>query len=340
MRIFVTGAAGYIGSHTVLELLEQGYDFVAADNFSNSSPLAVERVKRLAGRDFPFYNSDVRDAAGLDEIFNSHEIDCIVHFAGLKAVGESVKIPLDYYGNNLNSTIALCNAMRQYGVKKFIFSSSATVYSSDNDMPLTEDSAVGNCANPYGWTKFMCEQILRDAAAANGDWVVSILRYFNPIGAHKSGEIGEDPRDIPNNLMPFITQVAVGRLDHLRVFGDDYDTNDGTGVRDYIHVVDLAKGHVEALRHLENRSDISVFNLGTGMGTSVLELVGAFEKASGVKIPRKIEGRRGGDLPVCYASVVKAERQLAWTANITIEEGCEDSWRWQRKNPHGYKEKT
>jgi len=336
MNIFVTGGAGYIGSHTVLELLGQGHDVVCADNFSNSKPEAVDRIKKLAGRDFPFYDIDVRDGAALDKIFSSHEIDYIIHFAGFKAVGESVRNPLIYYENNVGSTIALCGAMQRHGVKKIIFSSSATVYNSGNDMPLTEESPVGDCTNPYGRTKLMCEQILSDAVAANGDWAVALLRYFNPIGAHSSGDIGEDPRDVPNNLMPYITQVAVGRLEHLNIFGDDYNTSDGTGVRDYIHVTDLAQGHVAAIWYIENRTGTSVFNLGTGRGTSVLELVEAFERATGMKIKRKVAGRREGDLPVCFSSVVKAERLLYWTADKTIGEACADAWRWQSKNPNGY----
>ena len=336
MTIFVAGAAGYIGSHTVLELLNSGYDVVAADNFSNSKPEAVAQVKRLSGKDFPFYNMDIRDAKKLTAIFSSHSIDCVIHFAGLKAVGESISVPIKYYGNNLESTIALCEVMQKQGVSKFIFSSSATVYSSDNAMPLTEESATGNCTNPYGWTKFMCEQILKDAANADNDLSVALLRYFNPIGAHESGDIGEDPQGIPNNLMPYIAQVAVGRLDTLKVFGNDYDTPDGTGVRDYIHVVDLAKGHVAAIKHICETTGVSVYNLGTGKGTSVLELADAFEKASGVTIPRKIAPRRQGDLPICYAAVDKAKRELGWVCEKTIADAAADAWNWQRKNPNGY----
>gem|GEM_PF-1000 len=336
MKIFITGAAGYIGSHTAIELISQGYDVVCADNFSNSRPEAAERVKKLAGADFPFYNMDVRDETGLDEVFSAHEIGCVMHFAGMKAVGESVRIPLSYYANNLDSTIALCNAMQKHGVRKMAYSSSATVYNGGGTMPLTEDAATGDCSNPYGWTKFMCERILRDAASANGDWAVALLRYFNPIGAHESGEIGEDPLGVPNNLMPYIAQVAVGRLESLSVFGNDYDTVDGTGVRDYVHVSDLAKGHVAAVKYLEGHPGTCAFNLGTGRGTSVLELVSAFEKASGVSISKKIEGRRAGDLPVCYADVSKAKRELGWAAEKTIGDACADSWRWQSKNPKGY----
>ncbi|MCL2163827.1 MAG: UDP-glucose 4-epimerase GalE [Oscillospiraceae bacterium] len=336
MAIFVTGGAGYIGSHTVLELLAQGFDVVVADNFSNSKPEAVTRVKQLAGTDFPFYQLDVRDIRQLDRVFNGHRIDCVIHFAGLKAVGESVNEPLRYYANNLSSTIELCSAMQRHNVSRFIFSSSATVYSGNNAMPLTEESDAGGCANPYGWTKYMCEQILRDTASIGKNWAVALLRYFNPIGAHESGRIGEDPQDIPNNLMPFISQTAIGRRKCLNIFGGDYDTPDGTGVRDYVHVVDLAAGHVSAIKYLERVAGVSVFNLGTGKGISVLELVSAFEEASGVSIPKQIVGRRPGDLPVCYASTEKARRELGWAARKTIADACADSWRWQSDNPNGY----
>ena len=334
--IFVTGGAGYIGSHAILELLGQGYDVVAADNFSNSKPEAIKRVKELAGRDFPFFEMDLRDEAQLGRIFAEFDIDCVIHFAGLKAVGESVEKPLEYYANNLNSTIALCEAMKKFDVGKIIFSSSATVYSMDNEMPLTEDSCLGSCTNPYGWTKFMCEQILTDAAKANEGWSVGLLRYFNPIGAHESGRIGEDPQDIPNNLMPYIAQTAVGRLPCLKVYGDDYDTPDGTGIRDYIHVVDLVAGHVAAIKYLEKHAGVSIFNLGTGKGVSVLELVSAFEEATGVSIPKKISPRRPGDGPVCYASTGKAKKELGWEAKKSIFDACADTWRWQKNNPNGY----
>ena len=336
MTVFVTGGAGYIGSHTVLELIEQGYGVVAADNFSNSKPECIARVKQLTGQDFPFYETDVRDAGMLDSIFMKHNIDCVIHFAGSKAVGESVSEPLKYYSNNIDSTITLCGAMKKYNVNKFVFSSSATVYSADNAMPLTEGSATGNCANPYGWTKLMCEQILTDTATASPGWAVALLRYFNPIGAHESGRIGEDPQDIPNNLMPYIAQTAVGRREYLSIFGGDYDTPDGTGVRDYIHVSDLAAGHAAAIKHLESHKGVSVFNLGTGKGVSVLELVAAFEQASGVSIPKKITGRRPGDLPVCYASTDKARLELGWEARRSIADACADVWRWQSGNPNGY----
>ena len=336
MSVFVTGGAGFIGSHTVLELLERGYDVVAADNFTNSRFEAIERVKLLAGRDFPFIEMDVRDEKGLDRIFGEYDISCIIHFAGLKAVGESVRLPLAYYANNLDSTIALCKAMQRHNVRKIIFSSSATVYSGGEKMPLTEESLTGGCSNPYGWTKFMCEQILRDAANANEGWAVALLRYFNPIGAHPSGRIGEDPQDVPNNLMPYIAQTAVGRREYLSVYGGDYDTPDGTGVRDYIHVSDLAAGHVSAIKYIEAQAGVSAFNLGTGKGVSVLELVSAFEEASGVKIPKRIVERRPGDLAVCYAATSKAKRELGWEAKKTINDACADAWRWQKCNPDGY----
>jgi len=336
MRIFVTGGAGYIGSHTILELIKQGYDVVAIDNFSNSKPEAIKRVKELAGCDFPFYDADLRDCMQLDRIFAEHDIDCVIHFAGLKAVGESVGKPIEYYANNINTTIALCDAMKKHGVNRIIFSSSATVYDAADEMPLTESSHTGGCTNPYGWTKFMCEQILTDAVNAYDGWSVSLLRYFNPIGAHESGRIGEDPQDIPNNLMPYIAQTAVGRLPFLSVFGDDYDTPDGTGVRDYIHVTDLVIGHVAAIRYLEAHSGVSIFNLGTGNGVSVLELVSAFEEATGVKIPKKKAPRRPGDIPICYASIDKAKKELGWEAKKSLRDACADTWRWQKNNPNGY----
>jgi len=346
MTIFVTGGAGYIGSHAILELLKQGYNVVAADNFSNSKPESIRRVKELAGVDFPFYEIDVCDARQLDRVFSEKDVDCVIHFAGLKAVGESTEKPLEYYTNNLNSTITLCYAMKKHGVKKIIFSSSATVYDAGDTMPLTENSRTGGCINPYGWTKFMCEQILTDAVSVSEGWSLILLRYFNPIGAHESGRIGEDPQDIPNNLMPYIAQTAVGRHPHLNVFGDDYDTPDGTCLRDYIHVVDLVAGHVAAIKYLETQTEsigkdpaspnVSVFNLGTGKGVSVLELVSAFEEATGVSIPKKIAPRRPGDGPVCYASTDKAKKELGWSAKKTLLEACADTWRWQKNNPNGY----
>ena len=336
MTIFVTGGEGYIGSHAILELINSGYEVVAADNFSNSRPEAVRRVKELAGCDFSFYVMDIRDGARLEQVFTQHDIDCVIHFAGLKAVGESVEKPLEYYANNLNSTIAMCEAMKKHNVTKIIFSSSATVYDTEDEMPLTEKSRTGGCINPYGWTKFMCEQILTDTVSANDGWSMVLLRYFNPIGAHESGRIGEDPQDIPNNIMPFITQTAVGRHTHLNVFGSDYDTPDGTCLRDYIHVVDLVAGHVAAIKYLDTHTGVSIFNLGTGNGISVLELVSAFEQATGVKIPTKDAPRRPGDGPVCYAATERAKRELGWEAKKTIFEACADTWRWQKNNPNGY----
>jgi len=336
MNVLVTGGAGYIGSHTCVELLERGYGVVVADNLVNSSAGALERVESITGKKLEFYQKDVRDRAALDEIFETHDIGCVIHFAGLKAVGESVSMPLEYYDNNLGSTITLCRAMRDHGVKDIIFSSSATVYSGDNEMPLGESSRTGMCTNPYGWTKYMSEQIMRDTAFADAGWSVTLLRYFNPIGAHSSGLIGEDPRGIPNNLMPYISQVAIGRLDHLTVFGDDYDTHDGTGVRDYIHVVDLARGHVSAIDYMREHRGENVFNLGTGKGYSVLDMVQAFERVNGVKIPYVISGRRPGDLATVYAATDKSAELLGWRAQYGLDEMCRDTWNWQRKNPRGY----
>ena len=336
MSVLVTGGAGYIGSHTILELLEQGFDIVAVDNCSNSKKEAIDRLKKLSGRDFPFYKMDLRNEKELSNVFQSHKIDSVMHFAALKAVGESVEKPFLYYKNNLSSTLALCNAMEKYGVTKFVFSSSASVYRGDNPMPLTEESAVGDCLNPYAWSKFICERILKDIAKANSAWSVAILRYFNVIGAHESGLIGEDPQGVPNNLMPYIAQVAVGRREYLSIFGDDYDTPDGTGVRDYIHVTDVAAGHVAALEYICKYKGADAFNLGTGKGTSVLELVRAFEEASGIMINKKIAPRRPGDLPVCYASPDKAKTELNWCAKKTAEDAAADTWNWQSKNPKGY----
>jgi len=336
MTVLVTGGTGYIGSHTCVELLNQGMDVVVVDNLVNSSPEALNRVRKITGRDLAFYNLDVRDAEKLSAVFDEHPIDCVIHFAGLKAVGESVAKPMLYYDNNLNSTITLCRVMEKHGVKRLIFSSSATVYSGDNEMPLTEDSKTGNCTNPYGWTKYFGEQILRDIAKADPEWSVISLRYFNPVGAHESGTIGEDPKDIPNNLMPYISQVAVGRRDHLSVFGKDYPTPDGTGVRDYIHVVDLARGHVAAIRYLMEHTGEAVFNLGTGTGYSVLDMVHAFEDANGVKVPYEITPRRPGDLPTCYADPQKSAQVLDWKAEHTLVDMCRDSFRWQSQNPNGY----
>ena len=336
MTVLVTGGAGYIGSHTCVELLDRGFDIVVVDNLVNSNVKSLDRVKQITGKDFPYYELDIRDKAALDKIFENHKIDCVMHFAGLKAVGESVAMPLEYYDNNLFTTITLCKSMGEHGVKQIIFSSSATVYTGDNEMPLREDSRIGYCTNPYGWTKYMSEQILRDLAKADPEWSVVLLRYFNPIGAHASGLIGEDPQGIPNNLMPFISQTAIGRRECLSVFGNDYDTHDGTGVRDYIHVVDLAQGHVAAVDYMQNHKGESVFNLGTGTGYSVLDMVKAFERVTGKTVPYKITERRPGDLGMVYASPEKSAEVLGWKAKFGLDEMCRDTWNWQSKNPMGY----
>lgn len=330
MTVLVTGGMGYIGSHTCVELLEQGMDVVVVDNLVNSSAEAGKRVEQITGRPLKFYQMDVRDRAGLDRIFTEQKIDCVIHFAGLKAVGESVQMPLEYYDNNLGSTITLCEAMRDHGVRQIIFSSSATVYSGDNEMPLYETSRTGNCTNPYGWTKYVCEQILRDYVVADPSWSVVLLRYFNPIGAHPSGLIGEDPRGVPNNLMPYITQTAAGIRKELSIFGDDYETPDGTGVRDYIHITDLARGHIAAIGYTEEHVGWEAINLGTGHGTSVLKLVQTFERVNGVPVPHRIAPRRAGDLASCYAGTEKARRLLGWQAEKGLEDICRDAWRWQR----------
>ena len=338
MTVLVTGGAGYIGSHTCVELLNLGYDVVVIDNLVNSCVKSLERVRDITGKNLTFYQEDVRNRAVLDSIFEKHDVGCVIHFAGLKAVGESVQMPLEYYDNNLFSTVTLCEAMRDHGVGNIVFSSSATVYSGDNEMPLQEISKTGMCTNPYGWTKYMCEQILRDTAKANGNWSVTLLRYFNPIGAHPSGLIGEDPRGIPNNLMPYISQVAVGRRDHLNVFGNDYNTHDGTGVRDYIHVCDLASGHVAAIDYMRNHKGENVFNLGTGTGYSVLDMVNAFERVTGRSVPYEIVDRRPGDLATVYASPDKSADILGWKAKYNLDDMCRDAWNWQSKNPMGYSE--
>ena len=338
MNVLVTGGAGYIGSHTCLELLESGYGVVVIDNLCNSNPKSLDRVQELTGKTLKFYEGDVRDETLLAKIFTENEIGCVIHFAGLKAVGESVAKPWEYYDNNLNSTLVLTKVMKQFGMKNIIFSSSATVYTADNEMPLKETSRTGGCTNPYGWTKYMTEQILSGMATAEPDWSIVLLRYFNPIGAHKSGRIGEDPRGIPNNLMPYLTQVAVGRREELSVFGDDYDTPDGTGVRDYIHVVDLAKGHVAAVRYAAENSGCEVFNLGTGTGYSVLDMVHTFIDANRVPVPYKIVDRRPGDIATCYADPTKSLEKLGWKAELGLTEMCRDSWNWQKNNPMGYGE--
>ena len=338
MNILVTGGAGYIGSHTCIELMANGYDVIVVDNLCNSNPKSLDRVEQLAGKKPKFYEGDVRDEALMRKIFAENEISAVIHFAGLKAVGESVAQPWRYYDNNLNSTLVLTKAMEEAGCKRIIFSSSATVYSGDNEMPLRETSRTGNCTNPYGWTKYMTEQILSGMAHADKEWSIVLLRYFNPVGAHASGLIGEDPRGIPNNLMPFISQVAVGRREKLNVFGNDYDTHDGTGVRDYIHVVDLAKGHVAAVKYAVENLGCEVFNLGTGTGYSVLDMVKAIEEANGVKVPYQIVDRRPGDLATCYADPAKSLEKLGWKAEKTLVDMCRDSWNWQSKNPMGYGE--
>jgi len=335
MNILVTGGAGYIGSHTVVELIAAGHDVVVVDNLINSSVESLRRVEKIVGKSIPFYEIDVRNAGALDKVFAKDSFDAVIHFAGLKAVGESVEKPLLYYENNLGMTFSLLDVMAKHDVKKIVFSSSATVYGTPKELPLTEKSPVGiSLTNPYGKTKYMIEEILRDVAAANPGFSASLLRYFNPIGAHESGQIGEDPQGIPNNLMPFISQVAVGKRDKLSVFGDDYDTPDGTGVRDYIHVVDLARGHVAALTHMQPGAN--AYNLGTGRGTSVLELIHAFESASGQTIPYQVIPRRPGDITSCYADAFKAEQELGWKAEKSIEDACRDSWRWQSQNPNGF----
>ena len=338
MNVLVTGGAGYIGSHTCVELLNSGYGVVVIDNLCNSNPKSLERVQAITGKTLKFYEGDVRDADLLRKIFAENEIGCVIHFAGLKAVGESVSIPWKYYDNNLNSTLVLTKVMEEVGMKKLIFSSSATVYSADNEMPLKETSRTGGCTNPYGWTKFMTEQILSGMSHADPEWSVVLLRYFNPIGAHETGDIGVDPRGIPNNLMPYITQVAIGRREFLSVFGNDYDTHDGTGVRDYIHVVDLAKGHVAAVKFADANNGCEVFNLGTGTGYSVLDMVKAFGTANELELPYKIVGRRPGDISTCYADPAKSREILGWVAEKDLQDMCRDSWRWQSKNPMGYGE--
>ena len=338
MAILVTGGAGYIGSHTCIELINAGYDVVVLDNLSNSSEKSLERVAKITGKKIPFYKVDILDKEGMNEIFEKESIDSVIHFAGLKAVGESVAKPLEYYHNNITGTLLLCDVMRAHNVKNIIFSSSATVYGDPAFIPITEDCPKGKITNPYGQTKSMLEQILTDLHVADPEWNVVLLRYFNPIGAHESGLIGEDPKGIPNNLLPYIAQVAVGKLEALGVFGDDYDTPDGTGVRDYIHVVDLAKGHVKALKKIADKSGVSIYNLGTGNGYSVLQVLHAFEKACGKKIPYVIKPRRPGDIATCYADASKAKKELGWEAEYDIERMCTDAWRRQSNNPNGYAE--
>jgi len=336
MAILVTGGAGYIGSHTVIELQNAGMEVVVLDNLCNSSRESLKRVEKITGKPVKFYEVDINDAAGLNTVFENEDIDSCIHFAGLKAVGESVEKPLEYYTNNISGSLVLFDVMRKHNVKNIVFSSSATVYGSPKFVPITEDCPKGEITNPYGQTKGMLEQILTDIQKADPEWNVIILRYFNPIGAHKSGTIGENPNGIPNNLMPYITQVAVGKLKSLGIFGNDYDTPDGTGVRDYIHVVDLAIGHVNAINKINEKPGLKIYNLGTGKGYSVLDIVKNFEEASGVKIPYVIKARRAGDIATCYSDATKAKEELGWTAKRDLHEMCEDSWRWQEGNPSGY----
>ncbi|KXY70673.1 UDP-glucose 4-epimerase GalE [Bacillus anthracis] len=335
MAILITGGAGYIGSHTCIELLNNNYKIIVVDNLSNSSIESLNRVKDITGKKFKFYKENVLNREKMNEVFLENNIEAVIHFAGFKAVGESTTIPLTYYYNNIISTIVLCDVMQKHNVKNFIFSSSATVYGTPKTSPITEEFPL-SVTNPYGQTKLMIEQIMRDVAKADDEWSIALLRYFNPFGAHQSGRIGEDPNGIPNNLMPYVTQVAVGKLKELNIFGNDYPTKDGTGVRDYIHVVDLAKGHVKALEKVLKTKGIEAYNLGTGKGYSVLEMVKAFEKVSGKKIPYKVIGRRPGDVAICFADVSKAKRELGWEAEYGLEEMCVDSWRWQVNNKNGY----
>ena len=333
--VLVTGGAGFIGSHTSVELLNAGYDIIILDNFVNSKPESLKRIKELTDKDFKFYQADIRDEEAMTKVFAENKIDAVIHFAGLKSVPQSIKEPLNYYDNNIAGTVCLCRVMDKAGCKKLVFSSSATVYGSKNPSPLREDMPTGGTTNPYGTTKYFIEQILQDLCVSDSEWGVSILRYFNPIGAHKSGRIGEDPNGIPGNLMPYITQVAIGKLERLNVCGNDYPTPDGTGVRDYIHVVDLALGHIKALDRLLKVKGCEVYNLGTGKGYSVLDVVKAFEKASGIKINYRIAPRRAGDVACCYADATKAKEVLGWQAQYDIDDMCADSWRWQSQNPNG-----
>ena len=337
MSILVAGGAGYIGSHTCVELLEAGYDVVVVDNLYNASEESLKRVEKITGKSVTFYEADILDKDALNKIFDAHQIEAVIHFAGYKAVGESVAKPIEYYHNNMTGTLVLCDVMREHGVKNIVFSSSATVYGDPAQIPITESCPKGQPTNPYGWTKSMLEQVLTDIHTSDNEWNVILLRYFNPIGAHKSGIIGEDPKGIPNNLVPYVAQVAVGKRECLGVFGNDYDTPDGTGVRDYIHVVDLAAGHVKAIEKLKENPGVEVYNLGTGNGYSVLQVVAAFEKACGHAIPYEIKPRREGDIATCYCDPQKAREDLGWVAKYGIDEMCQDSWRWQSTNPDGYR---
>lgn len=336
MKVLVTGGAGYIGSHTCVELLNAGYEVVVIDNLCNSKKESIKRVKEITGKDLKFYKADLLDKEEVENVFSKEKIDAVIHFAGLKAVGESVEKPLEYYHNNLTGTFILCEVMRKHNVKNMVFSSSATVYGNPKTVPIKEDFPL-SVTNPYGRTKLILEDVLKDIQKADPQWNIILLRYFNPIGAHKSGKIGEDPNGIPNNLVPYVTQVAIGKLDYLGVFGDDYDTYDGTGVRDYIHVVDLSIGHIKALEKLKSKPGIAVYNIGTGRGYSVFDVVKNFEKVCKVSIPYKILPRREGDIAVCYADTQKAYEELGFKAKYDLARMCEDSWRWQKNNPKGYK---
>lgn len=338
MAILVTGGAGFIGSHTVVELQNAGYEVVVVDNLSNSSEKSLKRVEEITGKPVKFYKADILDKPALEDVFQKESIDSCIHFAGLKAVGESVQKPWEYYHNNITGTLLLLDVMRKHNVKNIVFSSSATVYGAPEVVPVTEECPKGEITNPYGQTKAMLEQVLTDIYKADNEWNVILLRYFNPIGAHKSGKIGENPNGIPNNLMPYITQVAVGKLEKLGVFGDDYDTPDGTGVRDYIHVVDLAKGHVKAIEKVKENPGLKIYNLGTGIGYSVLDIVKNFEEATGITIPYEIKPRRAGDIATNYADASLAKKELGWTAENGIKEMCQDAWRWQSQNPNGFEE--